>query len=63
MFYVLQASCGVCMVVQSFRTTRAILPSPKHLIHEYHVNFPWNSVPSIGFRSAPLVISCKILGV
>jgi hypothetical protein len=31
MFCVLQASCGVRMVVQSFRTTRAILPSPKHI--------------------------------
>ena len=28
MFCVLQASCGVRMVVQSFWTTRAILPSP-----------------------------------
>ena len=55
MFCVLQASCGVCMVVQSFRTTRAILPSPKHLIHEFHVDFPWNSVPSRGFCGAPLV--------
>ena len=26
-----------------------------HLIHEYHVDIPWNSVPSCGFRGAPLV--------
>jgi hypothetical protein len=26
-----------------------------HLIHEYHVNIPWNSVPLRGFRGATLV--------
>ena len=26
-----------------------------HLIHEYHVDIPWNSVPSRGFRGATLV--------
>jgi hypothetical protein len=31
MFCVLQASCGVLMVMQSIRTTLAILPSPKHI--------------------------------
>ena len=31
MLFVLQASYGVRMVVQSFQTTRAILPSPKHI--------------------------------
>ncbi len=31
MFCVFQASCGVHMVVQSFWTTRAILPSSKHI--------------------------------
>ena len=33
LFCVLQASCGVRMMVKSFLTTRAILPSPKHLLH------------------------------
>jgi hypothetical protein len=31
MFCVFQASCGVHMVMQSIRTTRAIPPSPKHI--------------------------------
>jgi hypothetical protein len=39
------------MVVQSLSTTQAILPTSNP---EYHVDIPWNSVPSRGFRGAPL---------
>ena len=42
MFCVLVASYyRVCMVVQSFWTTWALLPfTLTHLIHEYHVDIP-----------------------
>jgi hypothetical protein len=50
MFFVLIATPlglhgGSCIVLQSGHTPHIVI----HLIHEYHVNFPWISIPSLGF--------------
>jgi hypothetical protein len=50
-FFVLLASYRHQMVVQTFVVHTGHLPhNTIHLIHEYHVNIPWISVPLRGFR-------------
>jgi hypothetical protein len=51
MFFVLLSLCRLHMAaVHAPSSTRAILPTSftQH-IHEYHVDIPWFSVPSLGF--------------